>query len=97
MDQTFTNFTGLDTGNNNLGLFPNPAAQAINIQIESQLQERVELKVMDTQGKTIKLLALDLGEGFNLMELPIQDIPSGTYFVQVSGTDLLLQDKFIKL
>ncbi len=97
MDQSFTNFSSPDNGNSNLGLFPNPAAQNIKVQIESQLQERVELKVMDTQGKTIKLLVLDLDEGFNLWEISIQDIPSGTYFVQVSGTDLLLQDKFIKL
>lgn len=97
MDQTFSNFSGLDAGNNNLGLFPNPAAQVINVQIESSFQERVELKIMDTQGKTIRILALDLDEGFNLWELPIQDIPSGTYFVQIRGTELLLQDKFIKL
>lgn len=98
MEQTVASFSNHNSGeNNNLGLFPNPAAQVIHVQIESQVQERVQLKIMDTQGKTISLLALDLDEGFNLLELPIQEIPSGTYFIQVNGTQIQLQDKFIKL
>lgn len=98
MDQTVSSFSNLNNGGNqNLGLFPNPAAQVINVQIESPFQEQVELKIMDTQGKIVRLLALDIEEGANLWELPIQGLPSGTYFVQISGIQLLLQDKFIKL
>lgn len=97
MDQSFTNFSGLDQDNNNLDLFPNPTTTAINLRVSSLLEEQVSLKIMDTQGKIVRLLSVKVEEGHNLFELPMIDLPTGTYFVQIRGAQLLLQDTFIKL
>ncbi|NRB49924.1 MAG: fibronectin type III domain-containing protein [Saprospiraceae bacterium] len=97
MNQRFTNLTDLDQANNNLQLFPNPATQALNVRLNCPFEEQLSLKVMDTQGKLVRQLSIYTDEGTNLFELPIEELPTGTYFLQVSGTQLLLQDTFIKL
>lgn len=97
MDQSFTNFTSLDQDNNSLLVYPNPTTRAINIQISSLYEEQVSLKVIDTRGKVVRRLSAQINQGFNRFEFPIEELPTGTYFLQVSGNQLLLQDTFIKL
>lgn len=96
-DQSVSNFALMDEERNNLILFPNPADQQLTVQIQSQYEERAVLSILNTNGEALRQISITIDPGQNAFELPLHDLPAGIYFLQINGTNLLLQNKFIKL
>ncbi len=89
-----------DLHNNGIGLsiFPNPAAEKINLELFLDDQKVVEISITDIQGKRINLVpAQILPAGAHVMTWSIDSLAlsSGLHFVVVKGENHVLTKKFV--
>ncbi len=71
-------------------LFPNPARDRVQLEIQSTTNERAQITVLNTAGqKVIQVESWPLYPGSNAYTLPVQSLKSGLYVVQVKlGTGM---------
>lgn len=91
-------FSGVDEFsllNNKIGLFPNPASNTFRI--ESVLGESLiqKIEIVDYMGRTIKLIKFD--SPASSIEININDICSGTYFVNIFDNQNIIAVKKLVL
>lgn len=82
------------SANNELKLYPNPATDLINLKFSEIPKEKVQIQLLDINGKVI------VDEKHNvtnsgLLRLEGIKVASGSYFLRVSWDDNLLQEKII--
>lgn len=63
---------------------PNPASDEVNIRFDEEYDTEVRLSLMDATGKTVYNEDLFLNSGASKVTLPLENIPSGMYFVRVT-------------
>ncbi|TXF84388.1 T9SS type A sorting domain-containing protein [Neolewinella aurantiaca] len=90
--------TSLPSGVNNSRLFPNPAPQETTLEIEvANAAEDLSLEVIDPTGRTLyasRVRALNVG--LNQINIPLNNLPAGNYFVRVQGSIGVLTHHLIK-
>ncbi|MEN0005431.1 MAG: T9SS type A sorting domain-containing protein [Bacteroidota bacterium] len=74
-------------------LFPNPTKSTIGIRFSGILDERVQIRVVDAQGKLIRTYEEHSQSSY--LSYPIADIPAGTYWVQIIKAGEISQEKII--
>lgn len=80
-----------------LSVYPNPAAGGLT-QVSYQLlqQQQVSVQLIDLHGKLIKELVNEKREaGQHSQVLDLQGVPSGIYFLKLSGNNVKLSQKLI--
>jgi hypothetical protein len=81
----------------NWQLYPNPARDFINLSFVSEDQEKLNIEILDLEGRVLNALEADAHAGVNLLQLDQPDLQSGIYLVQVKAEDgLLWTTKMIK-
>jgi hypothetical protein len=78
-----------------LFIFPNPSKEYLNIQFNNA--EYTNIKISDIQGKIVKVISVV--KNTEIQNIDIKDLSSGTYFIQLSGSEKGLSEvvyKFIK-
>ncbi|MFT5999292.1 MAG: hypothetical protein ACI81P_001750 [Neolewinella sp.] len=79
-------------------LFPNPAAQQLSLEVTAkQAANNLSLEVIDPVGRTLfasRVRALNIG--INRIEVPLANLPAGSYFLRLSGAAGVLTHHFIK-
>jgi len=77
------------------GIYPNPVQGNQNaiIKYNSNIQSKAELVITTADGKVINAQQIDLVEGLNTVQLDLNSLPSGAYFVQIYGQGLPLSVK----
>jgi len=85
--------SGLNEGDFNIGLLPNPANESVLIQWYSDAVEAVEL--LDEAGKVVRMLLVT--DEAQAVELPLTNIAAGVYHVRLSGANRVTIQKLIKL
>lgn len=85
--------SGLNEGDFNIGLLPNPANESVLIQWNSDAVEVVEL--LDEAGKIVRMLLVT--DAAQAVELPLTNIAAGVYHVRLSGANRVTIQKLIKL
>jgi hypothetical protein len=70
---------------NTLTLFPNPANTAVNITFFETTSGKINLLVTDIFGSIVVNKEQSTEKGTNIVQLKIDDLPSGVYYVQVKG------------
>ncbi len=84
-------------GNNGaLGVFPNPAAQEVNIELFLDHNSAVELQLLDISGKLIRTNHIQGAAGRNLIVMNIETLSSGTYLLQVKTDSGIVTEKLIR-
>ena len=68
-----------------LRIFPNPATNAVTIQIDISTARTEELTLTDLLGRTVWHQKLDLKSGMNRISMDVQILTSGLYFVRLDG------------
>jgi hypothetical protein len=73
------------TSNTEVLIYPNPTSNLINIQVESkEIEEFLELKIFDVQGKLIKSYTLDnLNKMKNLCSISTNEMDPGLYIFKI--------------
>jgi hypothetical protein len=74
-------------------VYPNPTSGNVTLSINSSLESKVNMKVVDIIGKTIIDQDLIISEGLNTKEIKLENVIPGMYFItlgsNVSGTTTL--------
>lgn len=66
--------------------YPNPFNSQVNLDIQSNRYGRQEIHVYDITGRLSKTLSVDLKPGTQRISVSAAGLPSGVYFVQLSGS-----------
>ena len=77
-----------------LNLFPNPADEVLNIQFDGNITNDIQLNVMDATGKSIRTHTCQAND-FTNIQLNVNDLQSGIYFVQIIFNEKILTEKFV--
>jgi hypothetical protein len=78
-------------------LTPNPASTELKARIFSKKEAVINLIVLNPQGQLLINKKEKVKAGLNFVEIEIDDLPSGIYFLQMEGTDGIRKPmKFIK-
>lgn len=68
-------------------VFPNPAEDWLQVQVQSPKAQQVELRMTDVAGKVIQLYTYDIAEGLTTLQLTTTNLAEGLYFLElISGT-----------
>ena len=82
---------------NELELFPNPVSSQATLLIHSSENANATVTVFNATGQVMVDQALDLNVGENRIDLPVQHLSQGMYFVRVgTANGEALDSKFIK-
>ena len=74
-------------------IFPNPASEKIFADVSSlQLSQKCSLELIDPIGKI--MLTMDIS-GRREIEIDIQEIPKGIYFLRISSENKIIYDKIV--
>lgn len=77
-------------------LFPSPANAVVNLEIVSQQDAIARINITNRQGTVVKNLELFVFEGQNQIELDIEDLPEGIYFLQFISANTTNFFPFVK-
>lgn len=86
-DGNLVNVQNVDAGTSGIFLYPNPASDFLNIDLQKSSGETV--RIYDTIGNLVLISE-------NLSIIDVQKLESGLYFVEVSGNETKLFGKFLK-
>lgn len=67
-------------------LAPNPATNFVNIRIYSKMDKEVTIQVLSPQGQLLQSQKESVNKGVNFARVPIEELSSGMYFIQLDGT-----------
>lgn len=80
-------FVGVEEANlltSSTGIYPNPASDIVNIEINSKVNAEATLAILDLQGRVINNLNKILVKGSQIIQFDTNELSSGFYFVRVS-------------
>jgi hypothetical protein len=81
-----------------LTLYPNPADEAINLMVSSELTTSVEVMVYNQLGQQMLHESHLLFKGANKLEININSLPESIYFLRMQGSNSTpLMRTFIKV
>lgn len=92
---------GIDVYSNknqfSVAVYPNPASEKIVVSLNTKNESRVSFLIINTQGKTVKQFESEKNiEGDFEQSFSIQDLPKGTYFLNIFVGATLHTETFIK-
>ncbi|MBK7762134.1 MAG: T9SS type A sorting domain-containing protein [Bacteroidetes bacterium] len=66
-------------------LYPNPASSELNVEINSQVNDKAHLKIMDATGRVIRIVDLVLVVGNNMSQINLESLSDGIYLVEITS------------
>ncbi|MFA0961126.1 family 16 glycosylhydrolase [Roseivirga sp. BDSF3-8] len=79
-----------------LEAFPNPASEQMHIALTSEREGTVQLKVISTSGEVWSEIEKDIRKGNNTIQLDVQQLPEGLYFISGTLNDRSMRYMFMK-
>jgi hypothetical protein len=77
-------FTGIDV----LHIAPNPVTgQSFNLKVSAAKNQKLETVISDMQGRVIQKNMADLIAGFNVIPVPVAQLPKGIYQLHAKAAD----------
>ena len=86
----------LSTAEFEITLYPNPANAALNVEFETSVAARVQVRVVNVQGAEVLRFPYDAIKGLNKEVLNINHLAPGVYYLQIQGEDRLQVERFIR-
>ena len=80
-----------------ISLYPNPTQNIINLVIDSNIKEKVEVKIINNLGEIAHKRTHIFTYGRNELSFNVKNYPAGEYRVSIATTKGILKEKFIKL
>ena len=91
------NLTSTKIWESEITLFPNPAKSNIQIEYTVVNPAEVSMKIYSIAGNVMKTITPSALEGENSINVPVNDLPSGTYFINLIDGNSQKVAKFIKM
>lgn len=76
-------------------VFPNPASDVINISFENPVEGEISITLLDSNGRLVKKNIA--GESIWEMQINLQDVPSGIYYLRLVKGKFVNVYKVVKL
>ena len=76
--------------------WPNPVTDVLNVSLNQTKPERLMLRVVDYNGRTLRSNAFNTVRGLNQVSLNFSGLPAGMYIIQITGGETTLTQKIIK-
>ena len=78
-------------------VFPNPSKELVTVEIESMETVSTKIRIFDVLGVFQKELTIDLVEGNNMVNIEIDALKNGIYFIEIAHENILIsKKKFVK-
>lgn len=81
----------------NINLYPNPASETLFLNYESLITDELKINITDINGEEIKNTNSEVFIGTNQLQINIENLNSGIYFIDVITNNTTKKLKFIKL
>ena len=94
-----TDFTGIEdevAAEDKFSIFPNPASESINVAISLTKSENTVINVMDISGKVIKTINIGSLNGDKNMNISLEGMSTGVYFIELVNESGKQVKKFVK-
>lgn len=78
-----------------LNVYPNPATNFINLEIESPSQEPMTITITDITGKKLQEKMYMVNSGTQYLQMPLENIPSGNSLLSLSNEKGLIATRII--
>ena len=96
INQQTTEIAENDQFVSDLLIFPNPVVSIVNINYDLKKRSKIKLFVLDITGKIIQqTVPKEQSEGFHSLELDLNKLDPGVYFIQIEQNDLMIIQKII--
>jgi hypothetical protein len=81
-----------------LSLFPNPTSSRVIVKFELKIEETINLTLYDLLGSTIKTFGSqkNIASGSHRIEIDLNDVPSGSYFLELKTPSKTYTEKLVK-
>lgn len=76
--------------------WPNPVSDVLNVTLNQSKSEKLMLRVVDYNGRTLRSNQINTVRGLNQVSLNFSGLPSGMYIIQITGGETTLTQKIIK-
>jgi hypothetical protein len=76
-------------------LFPNPANEFVILGFNSDVQGPSNIQIMNTAGQLVKLHLINLVKGYNQVQIPVQELGSAIYLIQIKKGELNIIKRFV--
>lgn len=86
----------MDINSMQVHLYPVPARNVLNVNIQSTINAPAMIKITDILGRTIRHSGIQLRTGGQTEEIPVSNMRSGMYLIEIQGSDYKWSGKFIK-
>ena len=80
-----------------VGIFPNPASNELTLEISSNKNSLVSIKIMDVNGRVYLTNEISANAGNSKSSIDISSLSAGVYFVAVDNGDFVTNKKLIVL
>ena len=77
--------------------YPNPAINSVKLPLEMQQASMVTIKIYNGNGTLVQMSRKAAVAGINIIELPVQQLERGQYFIEISFNGNLRRSRFHKL
>jgi len=77
-------------------VWPNPVADKLNITLTQSQPEKLQVRVLDMNGRTMQQTAFNTVRGVNQLSINLGGLPRGVYNVYVTGGETSLSQRIIK-
>jgi hypothetical protein len=84
------------TPNYSVNIYPNPVREILKLNIYTQVNTSVDLKIFDLSGQLISGYILNSPKGNSTYSINIANLPDGLYFLQCDTSLQTFRTKFIK-
>lgn len=85
-----------DTQEEHFSVYPNPATDAVNINLVLNNSENTVVNVLDVTGKVIQTINLGNVDGERNISVDLSEIPTGVYFIELNNSNGRTVKKFVK-
>jgi hypothetical protein len=79
-----------------LQIYPNPVSNRLYITFSSEKNEKVQLSVINLQGKVLQQQNMNCYKGANIAEMPVSDLKQGIYLFRFQNQKKTETIKFLK-
>jgi PKD domain/Secretion system C-terminal sorting domain len=83
-------------GSSSLAMWPNPAADELNVAVVSTMQGNVIVTITDLDGRTVKNDRMNLVGGRSQLRIATDGLNAGMYLLRISDGNTNLSQRFVK-
>jgi hypothetical protein len=95
----YTNVANVSFGdytNTFVSVYPNPVSDKAFLLINASNDETAQLRIVDNTGRTVSQRSITLTKGRNNFELNVSELPTGLYYIDITGKTISQKIKLIK-